>query len=306
MPTVRHTSYFDDDDDEDAYTHSAIKTRAGATSLGPELDLPDGTTRHPAEGTAGSKTKKELNKQYRKLKKELSEEYATTFKILSHEPSWETHGVLMKVTRIKKQLKDEEFETKKEFNLLHREEIAANKTRPKNAPHVRVEGRDSIHIRRIRDMHSKHSIITRLPELQEEIEEVVRKQSRNEEDLPLNPVPKSHGTNKYFTKVALDWCFRAIRVIMQSTLQHIIKKGIEERERHPTMQEYYEASTKAEVILHHMRKIRALVRKGRNPRKRAALVPGLADAGERARSGGTSAASTRPGSTEPVDLERND
>ena len=296
MPTVRHTSYFDDDDDEDAYTHSAIKTRAGATSLGPVLELPDGTTRHPAAAaTAGSKTKKELNKKYRKLKKDLSDEYATTYKILSHEP-WETHDVLMKVTRIKKQLKDEELETKKAFNLLHREEIAANKARPKNAPHVRVEGRDSIHIRRIRDMHSKHSTITGLLDLQEEIEEIAQKYSRGEGDLQLNPVPKDHGNNKYFTKIALDWCFRAIRVIMQSTLQHILKKDVDERARHPRMQEYREASTKAEVILHHMREIRTLVRKGRNPRKRAALVPGLADAGERARSGNASEASTRPGS----------
>ena len=296
MPTVRQTSYFDDDDDEDAYTHSAIKTRAGATSLGPVLELPDGTTRHPATGTAGGQTKKELNKKYRKLKKDLSEEYATTYKILASESNWETHGVLMKVTRIKKQLKDEEFETKKEFNSRHREEIAANKAKPKNAPHVRVPGTDSIHIRRIRDMHSKHSTITGLPELHEEIEEIAQKYSRGEGDLQLNPVPKDHGNNKYFTKIALDWCFRAIRVIMQSTFQHILKKDVDERARHPKMQEYYTASAEAEAILNHMRKIRALVRKGRKPRKRAALVPGLADAGERAPSGRASESSTRPGS----------
>jgi hypothetical protein len=284
MPTVRHTSYFDDDDDEDAYTHSAIKTRVDATSLGPALILTD--------GTAVGQNKKELNKKYRKIKKDLAAEYAVTYKILSHEDGWDTHDILMKVIQIKNQLKSEQGVIRKRFNMENADEIAANKARTKNTPHVRGAGHESIHVRRIRVMHKEHSTINGLPELQHEIQTIVRKHSLGDNDLPLNPVPKNHGVNKYFTNIALDWCFRAIRVIMQSTLQHILTKGKEERLSHPRMEEYYQASTKAEVILRHMREIRALVRKGRKPRRKATLDPPLADADESASSRAASRATS--------------
>lgn len=308
MPTVRHTSYFDDDD-EDSFTHAAIKPSAGSARLnafdeeGREIvgeahprhhrvDILSEPKTHPvpaalSDGPYSSFNawpKNKLNKKYRELKSSLSAEYKLTYSILSKSSNsgWPAHQLLREVVEIKNELKQDQRNARKTFDAEHKAEIDANKARRGKAPVDRAAGHESIHKRRIRFVHKQYSTVVDLPALQSKIQAVVIRHSRDEGDLPLNPVPKDHGDERYFTSIALAWCFRAIRVMMRSTLQYILSRGPSERAESSDMTSYHEASTHAESIINAMHHIRKLLHVGRKTR-RTPFVPALADADERVR-----------------------
>lgn len=298
MPAVRHTSYFDDDD-EDSFAHTANKPRAGVAALGAvdaegneiveeirhhrRVDVHSDPDGGPGEvyGRYAGWTKSKLNKKYRQLKTGLSQDYKDTYTLLSSEAnsSWPAHEILKEVREIKVLLKGDQRKARAVFDKKHEDEIKANRAKRGNVSVPKVEGEESLHVRRMRYMHRQFSIVPDLPSLHKRVHDVTREFVSHVDDIPLNPVPQDHGDNRYYTGVALTWCFRAIRVIMQSTLQYIIHQGPSVRSGHRDMQKYYEASTHAETLLSAMQHIRKLVRKGRKPRKRV-IDPPLADAGE--------------------------
>lgn len=300
MPAVRHTSYFDDDD-EDSFAHTATKPRAGAAHLGVtgvHGEEDDEAVRHPRhasvfrdpDGGAGEYekfsgwTKSKLNRKYRQLKTYLSKDYKETYTLLSRNAGWPAHQILNEVREIRNLLKDDQRKARAFFDKKNEAEIKANKAKRGHVSVPKVDGEESLHVRRMRFMHKQYSIVPDLPSLHKRVHDITRIHARHEEDIPLNPVPTDHGNEKYYTSIALSWCFRAIRVIMQSTMQYILTLGAEARKESPDMEKYYEDSTHAETVLSAMQHIRKLVRTGRKPRKRI-IDPPLADDGERVRGG---------------------